>query len=259
MAVLRLAENPRDRMAGFRVLGLLPGVGPAAAEAMLAAIAAGTEVRAPKRAAADWPGLRDLLRRLARGDAGWPAEIEAARAWYQPHLERLHEDAAVRAGDLAQLCRIAAGFASRRAFLTELTLDPPQATSDLAGPPLRDEDYLVLSTIHSAKGQEWKQVFVLNCVDGCLPSDLATETPAEIEEERRLLYVAMTRAKDALHLHDAAALPRARPGGAGRQARLCGAEPLPAAAPARPVRGGRLGAARGAARRAGRGRWRRAT
>ena len=105
-----------------------------------------------------------------------------------------------RAGDLAQLCRIAAGFPSRRAFLTELTLDPPQATSDLAGPPHRDEDYLVLSTIHSAKGQEWKQVFVLNCVDGCLPSDLATETPAEIEEERRLLYVAMTRAKDALHL-----------------------------------------------------------
>jgi DNA helicase-2/ATP-dependent DNA helicase PcrA len=200
LAVLRLAENPRDRLAGFRVLQLLPGVGPAAAETILGALAAGGEVRPPKRAAADWPALAGLLGALGRGGPGWPAEIEAARAWYEPHLERLHEDAAVRRGDLGQLCRIAAGFPSRQAFLTELTLDPPQATSDLAGPPHRDEDYLVLSTIHSAKGQEWGQVFVLNCVDGCLPSDLATETPAEIEEERRLLYVAMTRAKDALHL-----------------------------------------------------------
>ena len=106
----------------------------------------------------------------------------------------------MRAGDLVQLVRIADGFASRMSFLTELTLDPPQATSDLAGAPLQDDDYLILSTIHSAKGQEWRSVFVLNCVDGCIPSDLATGTPEEIEEERRLLYVAMTRAKDALHL-----------------------------------------------------------
>ena len=106
----------------------------------------------------------------------------------------------MRAGDLDQLVRIADGFASRASFLTELTLDPPQATSDLAGAPLQDDDYLILSTIHSAKGQEWRSVFVLNCVDGCIPSDLATGTPEEIEEERRLLYVAMTRAKDALHL-----------------------------------------------------------
>jgi DNA helicase II / ATP-dependent DNA helicase PcrA len=84
--------------------------------------------------------------------------------------------------------------------LTELTLDPPDATSDLAGVPLLDEDYLILSTIHSANGREWKSVFVLNVVDGCIPSDLATGTTAEIEEERRLLYVAMTRAKDDLRL-----------------------------------------------------------
>jgi DNA helicase-2/ATP-dependent DNA helicase PcrA len=84
--------------------------------------------------------------------------------------------------------------------LTELTLDPPGATSDEAGTPHLDEDYLILSTIHSAKGQEWNSVFVLNAVDGCIPSDLATGTTAEIEEERRLLYVAMTRAKDSLHL-----------------------------------------------------------
>jgi len=99
-----------------------------------------------------------------------------------------------------QLVQIAAAYPSRERFLTELTLDPPEATSDQAGSPLLDEDYLILSTIHSAKGQEWNSVFVLNTVDGCIPSDLGVGTTHEIEEERRLLYVAMTRAKDQLHL-----------------------------------------------------------
>ena len=202
MALLRFAENPRDRLAGFRVVQLMPGIGPAAAEAILREMEAGgvEAVRPPKRAAEAWAGFADLFTLLRSGKAGWPGDFEAALAWYGPQLERLHEDAAVRRGDLEQLARIAQGFASRTAFLTDLTLDPPQATSDLAGAPLRDEDYLILSTIHSAKGQEWKSVFVLNCVDGCLPSDLATGTPAEIEEERRLFYVAVTRAKDTLHL-----------------------------------------------------------
>ena len=116
------------------------------------------------------------------------------------HLERLHADAQIRRAHLHQLEQIAAGFPTRERFLTELTLDPPNATSDQADAPLLDEDYLILSTIHSAKGQEWKSVYVLNVVDGCIPSDMATDTPAQIEEERRLLYVAMTRAKDDLHL-----------------------------------------------------------
>ena len=120
--------------------------------------------------------------------------------WYLPHLERRYEDAKVREADLLQLAQIASTYPSRQRFLTELTLDPPIATSDEAGAPLLDEDYLILSTIHSAKGQEWKSVFVLNCVDGCIPSDLAVGSTSEIEEERRLLYVAMTRAKDHLHL-----------------------------------------------------------
>ena len=101
---------------------------------------------------------------------------------------------------MLQLEQIASGYPSRERFLTELTLDPPDATSDQAGVPLLDEDYLILSTIHSAKGQEWKSVYLLNVVDGCMPSDLGAGTSAEIEEERRLLYVAMTRAKDDLHL-----------------------------------------------------------
>jgi DNA helicase-2/ATP-dependent DNA helicase PcrA len=115
-------------------------------------------------------------------------------------MEQRYEDALQRQADLTQLAQIAASYPTRERFLTELTLDPPDATSDQAGPPLLDEDYLILSTIHSAKGQEWSSVFVLNVVDGCIPSDLGVGSTPEIEEERRLLYVAMTRAKDQLHL-----------------------------------------------------------
>ena len=104
------------------------------------------------------------------------------------------------ASRLAQLQNIAASSPTRERFLTDLTLDPPSATSGEAASPLLDEDYLTLSTIHSAKGREWKVVQVLNCIDGCIPSDMATGSADEIEEERRLLYVAMTRAKDALTL-----------------------------------------------------------
>lgn len=136
-----------------------------------------------------------------RGEhAAWPADIERVNRWYLPQLQRIHDDAQVRQADLAQLARIAAAYPSRERFLTELTLDPPEATSDESGVPGLDEDYLILSTIHSAKGQEWKCVFVLNVVDGCIPSDMATGSAAEIEEERRLLYVAMTRARQHLHL-----------------------------------------------------------
>jgi DNA helicase-2/ATP-dependent DNA helicase PcrA len=207
LALLRFVQNPRDRVAGFRLTQLLPGVGPTSAQRVLdrmhdAAdpIGALMESPAPPRAGDEWFSFVDTIAQLRADTAGWPAEIEGARTWYEPHLERLHEDAATRKADLIQLEQIAAGYSSRERFLTELTLDPPDATSDQAGVPLRDEDYLILSTIHSAKGQEWKSVFVLNVVDGCIPSDLGTGTTAEIEEERRLLYVAMTRAKDHLHL-----------------------------------------------------------
>ena len=206
LACLRFAENPRDRVAGFRVLQLLPGVGPTTAARLLDAMATAGAAEAlvslppPSRVAEAWAPFVDLIGQLARRLSGWPAEMAQVRQWYEPHLERLHEDAAMRAADLVQLEQIAAGYASRERFLTELTLDPPDAVSDEAGVPLLDEDYLILSTIHSAKGQEWRAVFVLNCVDGCIPSDMATGTSEEIEEERRLLYVAMTRAKDHLYI-----------------------------------------------------------
>ena len=204
--MLRWAENPADRVTGFRVLQLLPGIGPATAGKVLDRMAGRSPIdalatfRPPAKAADPWRDLVTLMQRLHGETAGWPAEFDLVRQWYQPHLEQRYPDAVVRAGDLDQLQRIAGGYPSRAHFLTDLTLDPPSATSDEAGAPLLDEDYLILSTIHSAKGQEWKAVYVLNVVDGCIPSDMATGSAEEIEEERRLLYVAMTRAKDQLLL-----------------------------------------------------------
>ena len=207
LAILRWAENPRDRVSGFRVAQLMPGIGPVVAGRLLDRIAETSDAseavdgfNPPAAAAECWPMFASTFGNLRRRSAGWPAELDLACRWYAPHLESLYEDATVRQADLAQLSEIASGYPSRERFLTELTLDPPRATSDEAGTPLLDEDYLILSTIHSAKGQEWKSVFVLNTVDGCIPSDLGVGTSEEIEEERRLLYVAMTRAKDQLHL-----------------------------------------------------------
>jgi DNA helicase-2/ATP-dependent DNA helicase PcrA len=205
LALLRFVENPRDRVAGFRLLHLIPGVGPTSAQRVLDLMAAQADPIAalgqapvPPRAGDDWKAFVGAVADISHSN--WPADLERARLWYEPHLDRIHEDSETRRADLIQLEQIASGYPSRERFLTELTLDPPDATSDQAGVPLRDEDYLILSTIHSAKGQEWKSVYLLNVVDGCMPSDLGAGTTAELEEERRLLYVAMTRAKDDLHL-----------------------------------------------------------
>lgn len=207
LATLRFAQNPRDRVAGFRLLQMLPGIGPQTAGKILDTIAADpeplqslAEIPPPPKTGEDWPAFVELLTALRKSESGWPGEIGLARLWYEPHLDRIHEDADTRKADLIQLEQIAGGYGSRERFLTELTLDPPDATSDQAGVPLLDEDYLILSTIHSAKGQEWRAVFMLNVVDGCIPSDLGAGTTAELEEERRLLYVGMTRARDSLSL-----------------------------------------------------------
>ena len=206
LAVLRWAENPTDRVSGFRVLQILDGIGPTTAGKIFERIAGQSFLPAlagyatPAKASSAWCGLVELMRKLGNDGADWPAQFELVRQWYQPHLEQRYADAMVRVGDLDQLQRIAGGYPTRSHFLTDLTLDPPSATSDEAGKPLLDEDYLILSTIHSAKGREWKAVFILNVVDGCIPSDMSTGNAEEIEEERRLLYVAMTRARDDLAL-----------------------------------------------------------
>ena len=228
LCVLRWAENPRDGIAAFRTLQLFPGIGPAAAqkifdkacgtsgsagastalespaeaqEAAAARHGPSLAVIQPPAAARDhWPAFAKLMESLFHQGCVWPGQVGEARRWYEPHLERLYDAPGVRVGDLEQMELIAAQYPSRERFLTELTLDPPSASGDLAADPHLDEDFLILSTIHSAKGQEWKHVYVLNIVDGCIPSDMATGSVEEIEEERRLLYVAMTGAKDELHL-----------------------------------------------------------
>jgi DNA helicase-2/ATP-dependent DNA helicase PcrA len=207
LAVLRFAQNPNGRMAGFRVAQLIPGIGPATATRLLDAVGEAPEAAAaveafaaPGKSADDWAAFSALYRRLRTPGLRWPADIELVKQWYLPHLERMYDDAQVRAADVEQLAALAGGHATRESFLAEITLDPPEATSDRAGPPLLDEDYVILSTIHSSKGQEWKSVHVLNVVDGCIPSDMSTGSQDDIEEERRLLYVAMTRAREHLQL-----------------------------------------------------------
>ena len=209
LSVLKWTENPKNEIAAFRVLKLLPGMGPANAARCFEQLAVGDylfsslrEYRAPAACSAEWPAFCDLLEMLSgdEDEHGWQSQLGAARRWYQPHLERLYDGLDTREADLEQLEQISGRYPTRERFLTELTLDPPSAAGDLAGDPLLDEDYLILSTVHSAKGQEWESVFVLNVSDGNFPSEFATGKPQMIEEERRLLYVAMTRAKQSLSL-----------------------------------------------------------
>ena len=210
LSALKWAENPRNEVAAFRVLKLLPGMGPSNAARCFEHLAVNehrmgalADFRAPAAAATEWPGFCELMASLASaeiGDRGWQSQLTEARRWYQPHLERIYDGIDTREADLEQLEQISGRYPTRERFLTELTLDPPSAAGDLAGDPLLDEDYLILSTVHSAKGQEWESVFVLNVTDGNFPSEFATGKPEMIEEERRLLYVAMTRAKQSLSL-----------------------------------------------------------
>jgi DNA helicase-2/ATP-dependent DNA helicase PcrA len=198
LAVLRWADNPRNRVAAWRALQLLPGVGPKGAERAWTAFEASShQWRALETASKEFD---QLLRGLADPLAPWSGQMQRVREWYAPLMERRYDAPEARAGDLVQLERIAATYGTRERFLTELALDPPQATSDLAGEPCLDEDYLVLSTVHSAKGQEWEAVYLLNVTDGNFPNEFSTGKPEAIEEERRLLYVAMTRARTRLDL-----------------------------------------------------------
>ncbi|HEX2789751.1 MAG TPA: ATP-dependent helicase [Steroidobacteraceae bacterium] len=207
LAVLRWADNPRNSLAAFRVLQLLPGMGPVNArkcvellQAQDGAVSALKGFSPPQPMASAFAKLQTLLQALTEPQRPWPGQVRQARDWYQPHLERIYEHIHTRVGDLDQLEQLSGQYPSRERFITELTLDPPHATSDLAGTPTLDEDYLVLSTVHSAKGMEWDTVYVLNVVDGSFPSEFATGRTELVDEERRLLYVAMTRARNELQL-----------------------------------------------------------
>ena len=210
LAILKWADNPRNEVAAFRALKLMPGMGPRFARRAIDvlkaadhAFAALSRFRPPSAAASSWPGFSSLMQTLASADqaaAGWQAQLTELRRWYRPHLERIYDDADIREADLEQLEQISGRYPTRERFLTELTLDPPSASGDQVSDPLLDEDYLILSTVHSAKGQEWESVYILNVTDGSFPTEFAAGDRKLIEEERRLLYVAMTRAKRDLSL-----------------------------------------------------------
>jgi len=207
MAFLRLAENPRDVVAGTRLLPLLPGIGPGKAHQLMQVLleAGGSFVvwakwKPPAGAAKLWPQLVGLLEDLVKPSDDLPAQVHRVRKFYAPLLEAKYDHAQPRLRDLEQLEQVASRYRSRRTMLSEIALDPPASTQDLAGPPHLDDDYLVLSTIHSAKGLEWDAVYVIHAADGNIPSDMATGDPEEIEEERRLFYVALTRAKSWLYV-----------------------------------------------------------
>jgi DNA helicase-2/ATP-dependent DNA helicase PcrA len=219
LALLRILENPRDEVSWFRVLQLLEGVGPATARrAIDALLQDDPAARSPlARLVEDPPqvpglageGLTALRRAIVECTAGGtegsalPVAVQVARlrAFLEPVVLRMYSSPASRLHDLEQVEGMASGSPSRGRFLADLTLDPPASTGDLAGPPLLDDDYLILTTIHSAKGCEWTAVHLIHAADGMMPSDMATGSVEEIEEERRLLYVAMTRARDALEVY----------------------------------------------------------
>ncbi|MEL7311618.1 MAG: ATP-dependent helicase [Pseudomonadota bacterium] len=211
LSILKWADNPRNAAAGMRVLQILEGIGPAHANRCMEHVAANdfslsalAKFDPPPAARPHWAEFKSTMLLLSSRESvtgtGWQEDVTIARRWYQPYLEMHYEAAPQRLADLEQLEQISGSYPSRDRFLAELTLDPPQSSGDLSGPPLQDEDYLILSTVHSAKGQEWDSVYVLNVTDGNFPSEFAAGDDRALDEERRLLYVAMTRAKKHLHL-----------------------------------------------------------
>ena len=207
MSVLRWADNPRNAVAGFRVLKLHPGFGPANAKQALEhfeargfAVKSLADYDAPQPVKMDWKRFCALFEKLADPATPWAGQVGLVKDWYKPQLERIYDAGWTRLGDLEQLETLAVQQPNRERFLTELTLDPPVASSDQSQGASKDEDFVILSTIHSAKGQEWDIVYVLNVSDGNFPSEFSTGKAEMIEEERRLLYVAMTRARNELHL-----------------------------------------------------------
>jgi DNA helicase-2/ATP-dependent DNA helicase PcrA len=212
IALLRLADNPRDEISWFRILQLIDGVGPVTARRAIDRLLAAPQADLPERwraARAQLPSAAvaaadELVGALrdAQSERGAGVRAERLRDALAPLIEARYADGVVRLADLDQLVAAAREHEGElRHFVGELVLDPPQSSTDLAGPPHLDEDYLVLSTIHSAKGLEWHAVHVIALYDGNVPADMALGTKEKIDEERRLLYVAMTRARRTLHLY----------------------------------------------------------
>ncbi len=208
LAFLRVLENPRDEVSWYRLLRLLPGVGDATARAAVELLTAHEwqpmaigAVRAPARARPGLHALSALLDGMRRVNVTSPSEaIRLVRQLYDPILTATYDDAPPRLADLGQLEVIAAGYADRTTFLAALALEPPANTQDLAVGSDDESDALILSTAHSAKGKEFDVVFVIWAADGVFPMARTADKEDEVDEERRLLYVAMTRARDQLYV-----------------------------------------------------------
>jgi DNA helicase II / ATP-dependent DNA helicase PcrA len=212
IALLRLASNAGDELSWFRVLQLLDGVGPARARRVLDALrpaAAGAphptrwsaaEQHVPEHAREPAAALFDAITAEQAGRSA-SACVESLCDVLRPLLRLRYDDAAAREQDLDQLVAAARGARDLRQFVAELVLDPPASSADLAGRPHLDEDYLVLSTVHSAKGLEWDAVHLIAAYDGNFPADMNAGSEEGIAEERRLMYVALTRARRRLHVY----------------------------------------------------------
>ena len=220
VAAARLVDNPRDEISWYRLLRLHDSIGPGRARALVEGARSSADILSdwPEMVAAAPPRARSALSATldklneARSHTAPRQRAELVLEAIRPLLAAHYVDATVRLADLERLAAAAAAVSDLAAWLAELTLDPPEATSDLAGPPHLDEDYLVISTIHSAKGLEWAAVHVPHVVDGCIPIDMALGTPEGLEEERRLFYVAVTRARDELYLYSPQRMPYHRHG-----------------------------------------------
>ena len=210
IAAARIVANPADDLAWFRLLRLHEGIGPVLARRVIE-----TMQIAEPQPFARWPDAERLLpqrcatavgetvRQLARAAAQERTADRAASvlAALRDPMGARYPDAAARFADLERLADAAADSSSLHDALVQLALDPPVSASDLAGKPRLDDDYLVISTVHSAKGLEWPVVHLPQLVDGAVPSDMALTSPDGLEEEQRLFYVAVTRARDRLYLY----------------------------------------------------------
>jgi DNA helicase-2/ATP-dependent DNA helicase PcrA len=219
IAGVRLLDNPLDELAWFRLLRLHDGIGPARARGILDALKvteADTEARHPEAVAVAPPGARTALAATlealvaARRRNGVGARAEGVLDAVRPLLTARYPDHPVRLGDIDRLVGAAGSSPTLAEYVANLTLDPPASTSDLAGPPHIDEDYLTLSTVHSAKGLEWDSVHVIHAVDGAFPSDMSLGSATGLLEEQRLFYVATTRARDELCVYTPLRMPHHR-------------------------------------------------
>lgn len=210
LAFLRILENPRDEVSWYRILLLLPGIGDVTARSAIDTMAslawnsqAFGRFSPPPRARGAHQALvllLETLRTTPSADAAQvSADIQRVRELYDGILREKYDRVEPRIADLDQLQVIAAGYPDRATFLSALALEPPQNTQDFSGgSPNREDDCLVLSTAHSAKGKEWDAVFLIWAVDGWFPSARALVDDEQTEEERRLMYVALTRARNHL-------------------------------------------------------------